>query len=372
MVCGLSCYQESTFLSLRNDLLGAYAVLYGVCISVLRSRRLKLPHYYVHVGAATSLFVLATVSLFLSTLIIVHTAKLSLVGLTFVERDDIANSVTSQQMLLIPSAHLSLVVANFIVDPTLVRYPSFTSSLGANLTGDPFNPRPGATTPSGGTTNKLSLSSRHLFHEQRSGCRNEHFIHQTPPSGTVFPNTTYRPHIYHLHNVHLCDVIFECLHHGSDSWENILPRPLKALMEPDYQRMYQTDIAMTHMTCPIPALSGRVDRPPMVLSGRMLADEVEVLEASSDEGAFFVDITMMQFQERMRVSDEVWVDSIARGRMCRLALCISNEKWRHDKPRFGAWYVSLTLLENSPPTWIGSQLLIPDARLPLPPLGETP
>ncbi|KAL0058107.1 hypothetical protein AAF712_015229 [Marasmius tenuissimus] len=109
----------------------------------------------------------------------------------------------------------------------------------------------------------------------------------------------------------------------------------------------------------------------MVLSGGMAPDEVEVLEASSDEGAFVVDIKMMQFQKRMRVSNEVGVDFIARGRMWRLAFCISNEKWRHDKPRFGAWYVSLTLLENSPPTWIDSQLLIPDARLPIPPLGET-
>ncbi|KAL0574289.1 hypothetical protein V5O48_007665 [Marasmius crinis-equi] len=109
----------------------------------------------------------------------------------------------------------------------------------------------------------------------------------------------------------------------------------------------------------------------MVLSNTTVPDEVEALEASSDEGAFVVDVKLMQFQKRMRVSGEVGVDFIARGRMWRLAFCISSEKWRHDKPRFGAWYVSLTLLENSPPTWIDSQLLIPDAQLSLPPLGES-
>ncbi|KAF9257843.1 hypothetical protein L218DRAFT_965004 [Marasmius fiardii PR-910] len=112
------------------------------------------------------------------------------------------------------------------------------------------------------------------------------------------------------------------------------------------------------------ALSGTDE---MVLGGATVPDEVQVVEITSDEGAFAVDIKLMKFQKRMRVSGEVGVDFIARGRMWRLAFCISNEKWRHDRPRFGAWYVCLTLLENSPPTWIDSRLLIPDASLTIPP-----
>ncbi|KAG7091590.1 hypothetical protein E1B28_010611 [Marasmius oreades] len=116
------------------------------------------------------------------------------------------------------------------------------------------------------------------------------------------------------------------------------------------------------------ALSGTDE---MVLGGKAAPDAVEVVEIPSDEGAFVVDIKLMKFQKRMRVSGEVGVDFIARGRMWRLAFCISTDKWRHDRPRFGAWYVSLTLLENSPPTWVDSRLLIPDASLTIPKPGSS-
>ncbi|KAJ8074592.1 hypothetical protein PM082_015495 [Marasmius tenuissimus] len=53
----------------------------------------------------------------------------------------------------------------------------------------------------------------------------------------------------------------------------------------------------------------------LVLSGGMVPDEVEVLEASLDKGVFVVDIKMMQFQKQTWVSNEVGVDFMARGRM---------------------------------------------------------
>ncbi|KAK1223114.1 hypothetical protein PQX77_014016 [Marasmius sp. AFHP31] len=225
-----TCYirilaQPAASLSLQFALYGAYAVLYGVCISVLRSRRLKLPHYYVHVGAATSLFVLATVSLFLSTLIIVHTAKLSLVGLTFVERDDIVNSVTSQQMLLIPSAHLSLVVANFIADSILIWRCYTVWGYNKQVVAFP--------TVICFMNNVLGVVTNALYIKHR---RPEQFfqIPHTDPTSTLF--TTF------IFATLFSNVFITVLIAGRIFY---LGRTSKALLEPDYQRMYKTAIAIT-------------------------------------------------------------------------------------------------------------------------------
>ncbi|KAJ7180739.1 hypothetical protein C8R46DRAFT_1211046 [Mycena filopes] len=81
--------------------------------------------------------------------------------------------------------------------------------------------------------------------------------------------------------------------------------------------------------------------------------------ADAGAGAFTVDFALMRFQKRMNVSGAVAIEFIARGRMWRLGFHVAA----HDRgglPRIGkgAWYASLSLLENSPPTWIDSRLLV--------------
>ncbi|KAK7051212.1 hypothetical protein VNI00_004712 [Paramarasmius palmivorus] len=109
----------------------------------------------------------------------------------------------------------------------------------------------------------------------------------------------------------------------------------------------------------------------MVLGENTIPDEVEVHNIPGDEGAFVVDFKLMQFQKRMKVSKEVGIEFIARGRMWKLAFCVTQKAYvHHNIPHIGTWYISLSLLENSPPTWIDSRLLIPDASLNVPPPGD--
>ncbi|KAG6867231.1 hypothetical protein C0993_005380 [Termitomyces sp. T159_Od127] len=96
---------------------------------------------------------------------------------------------------------------------------------------------------------------------------------------------------------------------------------------------------------------------------------VENVVGGGDEGAFSVYFEVALFQKRMRVSKSVQLDFIARARMWRLEFLIAESPSRHrDKPRQGSWCISLSLLENSPPTWIDSRLLVPE---PTPPSPDT-
>ncbi|KAJ7782043.1 hypothetical protein DFH07DRAFT_792414 [Mycena maculata] len=60
----------------------------------------------------------------------------------------------------------------------------------------------------------------------------------------------------------------------------------------------------------------------------------------------------------MLVSKSVVLEFIARRRMWRLSFNVSTQERLHH-PRTGVWYASLALLEQSPPTWVDSRLLIP-------------
>ncbi|KAJ3754496.1 hypothetical protein EV360DRAFT_86783 [Lentinula raphanica] len=117
----------------------------------------------------------------------------------------------------------------------------------------------------------------------------------------------------------------------------------------------------------------------MLLGESMIPDEVAVENMLGDEGAFAVSFRIAHFQKRMRVSGEVGLEFIARGmsqlypaaihasyvspqgRLWRLALCVADRRRsRHRGPTPGGWCIVLSLLENSPPTWIDSRLVIPD------------
>ncbi|KAJ3734322.1 hypothetical protein DFJ43DRAFT_160757 [Lentinula guzmanii] len=99
----------------------------------------------------------------------------------------------------------------------------------------------------------------------------------------------------------------------------------------------------------------------MLIGESMIPDDVTVENLLGDEGAFAVNFRIPHFQKRMRVSSEVAVEFIARGRLWRLALCVADRRRsRHGGPSPGAWCIVLSLMENSSPTWIDSRLLIPD------------
>ncbi|KAF9486995.1 hypothetical protein BDN71DRAFT_1485397 [Pleurotus eryngii] len=94
--------------------------------------------------------------------------------------------------------------------------------------------------------------------------------------------------------------------------------------------------------------------------------EITVEDTVGDEGAFAVNMAIVQFQKRMQVSREVTVEFIARSRIWRLAFRVMPsqepaEKYHTRSLRPGTWCVTLALLEHSPPTWIDSRLLIADS-----------
>ncbi|KAJ7116084.1 hypothetical protein C8R44DRAFT_628446 [Mycena epipterygia] len=101
----------------------------------------------------------------------------------------------------------------------------------------------------------------------------------------------------------------------------------------------------------------------MLLDATSLPDDIDVENVGGEagqEGAFVVDFAIVRFQKRMLVSKAVVLDFIARGRMWRLSFNVATQEHRRPHlPPPGAWYVSLSLLENSPPTWVDSRLLVP-------------
>ncbi|KAF7356520.1 hypothetical protein MVEN_00985600 [Mycena venus] len=97
----------------------------------------------------------------------------------------------------------------------------------------------------------------------------------------------------------------------------------------------------------------------MLLDATIPPDDITVENVDGIEGAFVVDFAVVRFQKRMLVSKSVVLDFIARSRMWRLSFNVStHETRRFGIPTPGTWYVSLSLLENSPPTWIDSRLLV--------------
>ncbi|KAJ6518884.1 hypothetical protein C8R45DRAFT_1048065 [Mycena sanguinolenta] len=97
----------------------------------------------------------------------------------------------------------------------------------------------------------------------------------------------------------------------------------------------------------------------MLLDSTIPPDDITVENVDGMEGAFVVDFSVVRFQKRMLVSKAVTLDFIARSRMWRLSFNVSTqERRRPGIPPPGTWYISLSLLENSPPTYIDSRLLV--------------
>ncbi|KAG6834911.1 hypothetical protein H0H93_006439, partial [Arthromyces matolae] len=101
----------------------------------------------------------------------------------------------------------------------------------------------------------------------------------------------------------------------------------------------------------------------MLLGANIPPDLISVENMDGDEGGFAADFVIAHFQKRMLVSKSIQLDFIARARMWRLEFLIA-ERSRQNEPKEGSWCISLSLLENSSPTWIDSRLLIPEPIAP--------
>ncbi|KAF7370531.1 hypothetical protein MSAN_00685200 [Mycena sanguinolenta] len=101
----------------------------------------------------------------------------------------------------------------------------------------------------------------------------------------------------------------------------------------------------------------------ILLDATMAPDAIAVEDMPGDLGAFAVDFEIARFQKRMQVSNSIVLEFIARGRMWRLSFNVSTQDRIRHPPR-GTWYVALSLLEQSPATYVDSRLLVsapPDA-----------
>ncbi|KAJ6591481.1 hypothetical protein DFH09DRAFT_1358068 [Mycena vulgaris] len=100
----------------------------------------------------------------------------------------------------------------------------------------------------------------------------------------------------------------------------------------------------------------------MLLDATMPPDDITVENVGGEagqDGAFVVDFSIVRFQKRMLVSKSVHLEFIARGRIWSLSFNVSPQRPQYGLPPTGTWYAALSLLENSPPTWIDSRLLVP-------------
>ncbi|KAI5900305.1 uncharacterized protein SCHCODRAFT_01087415 [Schizophyllum commune H4-8] len=94
----------------------------------------------------------------------------------------------------------------------------------------------------------------------------------------------------------------------------------------------------------------------------MVPDSVRV-EDVKGEGAFVAHIRIPKFQRRMRVAGTVGVEFVALGRIFCLAFLITPQNVRRRHPhRPGSWCLSLSLMDNSSPTFFNGRLIVPDAR----------
>ncbi|KAI0653341.1 hypothetical protein C8Q70DRAFT_641850 [Cubamyces menziesii] len=103
----------------------------------------------------------------------------------------------------------------------------------------------------------------------------------------------------------------------------------------------------------------------IILGGTVPVDDVEVEDVPGDEAGFVVNFRIPMFQKRMRISQEITLEFIAKGRLWLLRFLVakqSDSRLGYQHMRAGSWVVALSLLPHSPPTWIDSRLVIEDPR----------
>ncbi|KAH9851143.1 hypothetical protein C2E23DRAFT_733600 [Lenzites betulinus] len=115
-----------------------------------------------------------------------------------------------------------------------------------------------------------------------------------------------------------------------------------------------------------PAFSPLSGADELILGASGPVDDIEVEDVPGDEVGFVATFRIPMFQKRMRISQEISLEFIAKGRMWMLKCLVVKEQWDsrigHQHIRAGSWVVVLSLLPHSPPTWIDSRLVIEDPR----------
>jgi len=110
----------------------------------------------------------------------------------------------------------------------------------------------------------------------------------------------------------------------------------------------------------------------MLLGGSIPPDEIEVQDVvdDDDDAAFIARFRVPMFQKRLRVSKQINLEFIARGRLWSLKFLVASADNTRLRPIAspGTWFVTLSLLEHSPPTEIDSQLIVEDV---IPPAEES-
>ncbi|KAI0327897.1 hypothetical protein GY45DRAFT_1071157 [Cubamyces sp. BRFM 1775] len=114
-----------------------------------------------------------------------------------------------------------------------------------------------------------------------------------------------------------------------------------------------------------PAFSPLSGSDELIIGGTVPVDDVEVEDVPGDEAGFVVHFRIPMFQKRMRISQEITLEFIAKGRLWSLRFLVVKEmdsRLSYQYMRAGSWVVALSLLSHSPPTWIDSRLVIEDPR----------
>ncbi|KAI0774920.1 hypothetical protein BD413DRAFT_690593 [Trametes elegans] len=103
----------------------------------------------------------------------------------------------------------------------------------------------------------------------------------------------------------------------------------------------------------------------IILGGIVPVDDIDVADVPGDEAGFVASFRIPMFQKRMRISQSIELEFIAKGRMWALRFFVATQADRrtgYQYMRVGSWVVCLSLLPHSPPTWIDSRLVIEDPR----------
>ncbi|EIW54156.1 uncharacterized protein TRAVEDRAFT_60610 [Trametes versicolor FP-101664 SS1] len=114
-----------------------------------------------------------------------------------------------------------------------------------------------------------------------------------------------------------------------------------------------------------PAFSPLSGSDELILGGNVPVDDVDVEDVPGDESGFVARFRMPMFQKRMRISEEISLEFIAKGRLWALKFIVAKDHETRAGYQFmrpGSWVAVLSLLPHSPPTWIDSRLVIEDPR----------
>ncbi|KAI0645064.1 hypothetical protein C8Q79DRAFT_969432 [Trametes meyenii] len=96
----------------------------------------------------------------------------------------------------------------------------------------------------------------------------------------------------------------------------------------------------------------------IILGGNVPVDDVEVEDVPNDEAGFVAHVRIPVFQKRMRISQTISLEFIAKGRLWALRFVVANDsgwdsRFGYKHIRGGSWV---------PPTWVDSRLVIEDPR----------